>query len=110
MNSQYDNPKLWTLVSDEAGKDYVSTAAPEPLAWRRERRVQGFFDVMVYTSGNYEIRGHESGRDSDNNVVRRSYTVWRQGVELPLSLTSRLRDAKARALKNARGEDRMHVA
>ncbi len=104
MTTQYDNPKLWVLVSDEWGKDYVSVAAPVPRFWTRTRGWPEQ-DVLLYTSesGEYEIRGHKYG-------TRRSYTVWRQGVELPLSLTTLLVEAKARAVNNARGLDRLHVA
>jgi hypothetical protein len=98
--SQYDNPKLWVLVSDERGKDYVSVAAAVPEKWTRARWPAG---ELRYASGEYEIRGLPYG-------TRRSYTVWRQGVELPLSITGSLKDAKERAAKNARGEDRTHVA
>lgn len=98
---QYDNPKLWVLVDDTHGKDYVSVAAPEPIEWKRAPAGPR---KLIYTSGEYEIRAVSYGKTG------RSYTVWRQGVELPLSLTGLLRDAKARAVKNARGEDRMHVA
>jgi len=104
VTTQYDNPKLWALVSDEAGKDYVSVAAPVPEAWKRLRYWPGFTPGQVrYTSGEYEIRGRAYG-------TRRSYTVWRQGVELPLTLTGSLAEAKARAVNNANGLDRMHVA
>lgn len=104
MTTQYDNPKLWVLVSDEWGKDYVSVATTVPKSWARTRGWPDQ-DILLYTceSGEYEIRGHKYG-------TRRSYTVWRQGVELPLTLTGSLRDAKARAVNNANGLDRMHVA
>jgi hypothetical protein len=100
MTTQYDNPKLWVLVSGEWGKDYVSTATAVPEKWVRYSYPDG---MVLHSSGEYEIRGHRYG-------TRRSYTVWRQGVELPLTLTGVLKDAKARAVKNAQGLDRMHVA
>jgi hypothetical protein len=104
MTSQYDNPKLWARVPGTRGKDYVSVAAPVPEAWKRLRYWPGFEVGQVrYVSGEYEIRGRVYG-------TRKSYTVWRQGAELDLSIASRLKDAKARAVKNANGEDRMHVA
>jgi len=106
MTTQYDNPKLWACVPGTRGKDYVSVAAPihDRMEWRRVRYWPGFKPGEIrYVSGEYEIRGLPYG-------TRRSYTVWRQGVELPLSITGSLKDAKERAAKNARGEDRVHVA
>jgi hypothetical protein len=97
--NQYDNRKLWVLVSDEAGKDYVSVAAPVPETWNLEIDGKG---RITYVSGQYTIRRGLG--------TRRSYTVLRQGVELSLSLTGSLAVAKARAVKNAHGLDRMHVA
>lgn len=96
--NQYDNPKLWALVSDTAGKDYVSVAAEVPTVWTRGYNKQG---KMIYVFGEYTILRHKADGP---------YTVFRRDVELPLSLSSRLRDAKERAIKNARGGDRMHVA
>lgn len=101
--TQYDNPKLWKLVFlDERGNTYISVPTVEPVVWRREALADG---VMVYRCGEYEIRGRLIGK-----ADRRSYTVWRQGVELPLSFTRRLGAAQERAKLNARGQDRMHVA
>lgn len=96
--SQYDNPKLWVLVSSERGKDYVSVAAQVPTRWTRGYSKQG---KMIYTFGQYTILRHKADGP---------YTVFRMGVELPLSFYGRLKDAKERAVKNARGGDRMHVA
>lgn len=102
-DKQYDDPKLWKLVSDKAGKDYVSAPAAVPERWSPRSIKNAVVDLVIYVSGEYEIRGHRYG-------TRRSYTVWRNGVELPLSFTGQLKDAKERAVKNARGEDRMHLA
>lgn len=99
MTSEYDNRKLWVLVSDAWGKDYVSVAAPVPVKWERKLDDKG---RITYVSGQYTIRRALG--------ARRSYTVFRQGVELSLSLTSSLAVAKARAVKNAHGLDRVHVA
>ena len=103
MTSQYEDQQLWKLTSDEWGRDYVSVPTQVPTTWTL---LHGWPDrgVLLYKSGTqYEIRAHRYG-------TRRSYTVWRKGVELPLALYSRLLDAKKRAIKNARGLDRMHVA
>jgi hypothetical protein len=100
MTTEYDNPKLWALVSDEWGKDYVSVAASLPEKWTLGQWPN---DELRYVSGEYEIRARKCG-------ARRSYTVWRQDVELPLSLTGSLADAKARAVNNANGLDGVHVA
>lgn len=99
---QYDNPKLWELVDAVGGRTYQSVPTVEPVVWRREALAGG---VMVYRCGDYEIRGRLIGK-----ADRRSYTVWRHGVELPLSFTGRLHIAQERARLNARGLDRMHVA
>ena len=100
MTTQYENPKLWTLASDKAGKDYVSVPAALSSKWAYEKRADG---TIVRTSGEYEIIGVPYGN-------MRTYTVRRQGVELPLSFTGSLMGAKAHAAKNAAGKDRMHVA
>lgn len=97
-DEQYDNSKLWKLVSDQRGKDYVSVPTVEPVVWRREV-------LVAYDCGEYRIIGRLAGR-----ADRRSYTVWRLGHELPLAFYSRLKDAQARAVKNAAGKDRMHLA
>lgn len=105
---QYDNPKLWTLVSDKAGKDYVSVPTEVPWNWPRE--LPGALNDIpahvkfAYVCGEYMIYTFKYGSTGT------SYTVLRQGVELPLSLYGRLKDAKGRARQNARGEDRMHLA
>lgn len=99
---QYDNTKLWKLVSETAGRTYQSVPTAEPVVWRRETLAGG---VIVYRTGEYEIRGRLIGK-----ADRRSYTVYRGGVELPLSFTGRLHIAQERARLNARGLDRMHVA
>lgn len=101
-DEQYDNPNLWRLVSDKGGKDYASVKTVEPVVWVRETR-QG--NILAYRCGEYEIIGRVYGK-----MDRRVYIVRRLGVELPLSFTGLLRDAKARAVKNSRGEDRMHLA
>lgn len=101
MTSQYENPKLWKRVGSATGKRYASVPAEVPKTWKREHGL----GVMIYRSGEYELRGR-----CVSGSRRRHWTVWRQGVELPLSLTGLLREARARAEENARGEDRMNVA
>ena len=102
--AQYNNPKLWKLDESQLPrKVYVSVPMDISggMLWKREPAGPR---KLTYTSGEYEIRAVSYGKTG------RSYTVWRQGVELPLSLTGLLREAKARAVENARGEDRMNVA
>lgn len=115
---QYDNPKLWKLTVDPYGaKIYVSVpiepkpANPGAMGWKREHTTAGGRDVMIYTSGEYEIHGQEYGnRRPDGSVSRRAWTVRRQGVELSLSFTGSLRHAKTYAAINARGGHRVNVA
>lgn len=91
------NARHWAHVGNG---DYVSIAAPVPEMWERQI-VNG---VMVYVSGDYTIKRYIG--ISGN----RSYTVWREGEELTLAFYGRLADAKIRAIRNARGEDTVHVA
>lgn len=116
---QYKNEKLWHLDRSKLpAKIYVSVPIePRPntagsMGWGRgdRRHLSTGRDVVVYTSGEYEIRGEEYARRTNGTVYRRSYVVWRQGVELPLSFTGSLREAKSYAWRNARGEHRVNVA
>lgn len=91
------DPRHWAYVGNG---DYVSIAAPEPTTWEREI-VNG---ALVYISGDYTIKRYIG--PSGN----RSYTVWREDEELTLAFYGRLADAKIRAIRNARGEDKVHVA
>lgn len=107
MTTDYENKKLWRRdLSRLLVKSYLSVPTKKPGPWRREHRKDPILDVMIYTSGEYEIRGHLYGTGSR----RRSYTVWRLGVELPLLFTGSLRDAKLHAVINAAGRGRMNVA
>lgn len=81
--------------------DYVSIAAAVPTAW--ERIYSG--SHLTWLSGPYTIKRH-----SHSGSRRASYTVLRENEELPLAFYSRLKDAKDRAVTNAEGRDRMHVA
>lgn len=91
----YDNEKHWQT---EDGRLFLSVPTTEPAAWKRKYRQDG---KLIYTSGDYTIVRHKADGP---------YNVYRDGVELPLSFTGLLKIAKERAVKNARGEDRMHVA
>lgn len=87
----------------EDGHLHVSVPTEVPAEWKKkyddDRR-----GALVYVSGPYQIRRM-------TYLARWTYAVTRDGIELPLgSLYSRLADAKERAEKNARGEDRMNVA
>jgi hypothetical protein len=101
-DEQYDNPKLWQLIGILPGKDYASVPTEEPVVWVR-RTLDG--GKLAYDCGEYRIIGRLVGK-----ADRRSYTVHRLGYELPLSFYTHLRDAQARAVKNAAGKDRMHLA
>lgn len=90
----------WT---SEDGHLHVSVPTAVPTIWIR----RGTGSEMSYLSqdGTYEIRHRAYGK------TQWTYTLLRDGVELPLaSIYSRLMDAKERAIKNARGQDRVGVA
>jgi hypothetical protein len=94
----YDE-RHWTT---EDGHLHTSVPAEVPVAWRAHYLASG----LVYISGDavYAIRRRSYG-------MKYSYAVLREGVELPLGGTySRLKDAKERAVENAEGRDRVHVA
>lgn len=93
----YDNEKHWTTTD---GHRFTSVPTERPGPWKRVR----VGDDLIYSSGAYEIIGRPYGK------ARRTYTVYRDGVELALSFTSSLRDAKMHAEINAAGRDRMNVA
>lgn len=102
---QLENPALWTTIPrEDGGKRYVSVPTEIPKTWTRLHSMVTP-GLLTYSAGEYVIRG-----ELVSGTKRRHYTVWRQGVELPLSFTGSLRDAKRRAMKNALGEDRMNVA
>jgi hypothetical protein len=90
----------WTTVD---GHMHVSVPTGVPEIWIQRRVGAG----LSYFSQDevYEIRRRAYGK------TQWSYTLLRDGVELPLaSIYSRLMDAKERAVKNARGQDRVGVA
>lgn len=94
----YD-PNQWM---SEDGHLHVSVPAGVPNGpWKRGDDGR---QTLIYKQGEYVIKGKRYG------VSRRCYEVYRNGHLLPLSLTGRLSDAKARAIRNARGEDRVNVA
>lgn len=93
----YDNEKHWTTVD---GYLFTSVPTERPGPWKRVR----VGPDLIYSSGSYEIIGRPYGR------ARRTYTVYRDGVELELSFTGSLREAKHTAVINAAGRGRMNVA
>ena len=112
--AQYQNEKLWQLDESQLPtKVYVSVPVDISggMLWKREHATVNGRDVMIYRSGEYEIHGVEYGnRRPDGGIARRTYTVWRQGVELSLSFTGSLRQAKDYAAANAQGRHRVNVA
>lgn len=93
----YD-PRHWTTTD---GHRHTSVPAPVPTAWRQTHNDRG---QLVYLSGAYSIV-RWCGRHGS-----RTYDVFRDGIELSLARYGRLRDAKDRAVKNARGRDVVNVA
>lgn len=93
----YD-PRHWT---SKDGHLHISVPTKEPAGWFRA----DFDGEIRYVSyqGCYMIRRQTGGK-------RPTFTVYRGAEELPLAFYSRLIDAKARAVKNARGEDTVNVA
>lgn len=97
----YENEQHWILKPEGNVKVYWSVPTTVPDVWHSGLNERG---QMVHTSGAYEIRRLYC------NGSKRHYAVYRDGVELPLSYTALLYVAKARAVKNALGKDRMNVA
>ncbi len=91
---------IWRLTGDQHGKTYVSISTEHPKTWKRRTAGLGW---LVYSSGPYTITREPYG------VSGWSYMVKRNGHRL-FGLYSRLKDAKAYAEKNARGEEIVHVA
>jgi hypothetical protein len=96
--SPRENPRHWSTTD---GHHFVSVPAPVPTDWNRGRDIAG---NLVYARDPYRIVRRLHGRSSW------SYTVFRDGVELGLSLTSSLAEAKDRAVRNAEGRDTVDVA
>lgn len=94
---QYDL-RHWVTVD---GHRYTSVPAPIPVDWKRVRNDKG---QLVYLSYPYTILREVYG------ATRYTYTVFRDGVELPLSFTGSLWHAKDRAVVNAAGRDVVNVA
>jgi hypothetical protein len=86
----------------EDGHLHVSVPAEVPVKWRRKRD-EDDPRLLAYISGPYEILHVAHG-------AKRIYWVYREETQLPMAFYSRLIDAQDRAVKNARGEDRMNVA
>lgn len=90
----YD-PRHWTTTD---GHRHTSVPTAVPTAWKQKHDDSG----LVYISGAYSIHRTRYGRGW-------LYGIARDGVELRCSY-SRLRDAKDRAVNNARGRDVVNVA
>ena len=96
MTNKYANEKHWTTTD---GHRYASVPAKLDEKWARAVSGGG----LHYFNGPYKIVSNDKGH-------RRSYRVYRDNILLPLSFHSLLRDAKAYAEKNARGEFVINVA
>lgn len=93
----YD-PRHWTTTD---GHRHVSVPAPEPLVWTRRHNDKG---QLVYVSGAYSIVRTIGPNGS------RTFVVYRDGIELRLSVTGMLWFAKERAVVNAQGRDVFNYA
>lgn len=90
----YD-PRHWVTVD---GHRYTSVPAPIPVTWKRVRNDKG---QLVYVSYPFTIVRERYGKTG----CAFTFTVFRDGVELPLSFTGSLWHAKDRAVVNAAGRD-----
>lgn len=98
--------KIWKQISTDAGTTYKSIPTKIPEKWIPMEILDPSTSsrtLPAYVCGEYEIRRFPYGQTSH------SYTVYRQG-EVIGRLYGRLKDAKARAQCNARGEDVIHFA
>lgn len=98
MNHTTPDPRHWATTD---GHRYTSIPTTVPAEWRRIRNDEGH---LTYLAGAYTIVRRPYGRASW------SYTVYRDGIELRLSLTAMLHAAKERAVENAEGRDVVNVA
>lgn len=81
------------------GHRYTSIPTDIPEVWVREKDKDG---CITYTSGEYVIeRADSRGRPQ--------FSAYRQAVSIGM-IFGKLKDAKAHAVKNARGEDVVNVA
>lgn len=93
----YANTKHWRTTD---GHRYTSVPTHVPTVWDRETDEKG---RLVYKASDYTIV-----RDKVGYYCH--YTVFRDGIELPLSFTGLLREAKKYAAKNAEGRYVVNVA
>lgn len=98
FDGYYANIKHWRTTD---GHLHLSVPTAVPAAWARRIDDKG---RLVYVSGDYEIVRDRYG------ATRYTYTVFRDGIELSSSFTGLLREAKAYAVKNARGKHQVNVA
>jgi hypothetical protein len=101
--SEGPSAKIWKQVSNDKGTTYRSIPTTVPEHWTQAGGNYKGIPVLVYVSGEYAIRREPYGK------LSWSYTVLRQGAVIG-ELYGRLKDAKARAEQNARGEDTIHFA
>jgi hypothetical protein len=103
--SEGPSAKIWEQVSNDRGTTYRSIPAAVPEHWTMGSQydASNMKPLLLHVSGEYVIRRRPYGAGSW------SYTVLRQGVVIG-ELYGRLKDAKARAEQNARGEDTIHFA
>ncbi len=96
MNHNIKNPEYW---STRDGRRYISVPTRIPTGWT-PAETKG---RLVYVSGVYTIVRKPYGKSY-------TFTVCRDGIDLPLAFYSRLKDAKSRAVQNAQGRDVVNVA
>jgi hypothetical protein len=103
--SEGPSAKIWKQVSNDKGTTYrsIPTTVPEHWVMGSQYDASNMKPLLLHASGEYTIRRRPYGAGSW------SYTVLRQGAVIG-ELYGRLKDAKARAEQNARGEDTIHFA
>ncbi len=96
------NRTMWRRVEGKPDT-WESIPADVPETW--ERKIDELTGEIKYESGEYTIERVKYSSDSTF-----TFYVHRQTVYLPNAFYGRLRDAKERARKNARGEDTINLA
>lgn len=99
------NRNMWATKD---GHRYTSIPTDIPEVWVREKDEDGY---ITYTSGEYVIERTDSrGWPPEYGFGGRpQFSVYRQTVSIGM-MFGKLKDAKAHAVKNARGEDVVSVA
>lgn len=93
---------IWTSA-DGHWHTSIPTTVPEKWTPAVEGGAALGTVCLVYVSGEYSIRRYPYGKSAY------TYVLYRNHVAIGLG-TGRLKDAKAHAVKNARGEDVVNVA